>query len=252
MMKLIQVADLHFGRECKPAITAAISAINSLQANALIVAGDLTQRGKTSEFEAARDWLSQISLPQIVVPGNHDTPMLNLYARAHEPFKRFCELFGEDMQTLKFPDLKIVGLNTARGWQVRRNWAEGSVNLDDLQDALGDTPELKALVCHHPLRPVPGAPLTTRTKRGARASQAIAKSNVRMLFTGHVHQPAIQNWREEGGQYLAIGAGTLSDRLREWPPSFNEIQLNNGQVQVIAHAYEGTRFVPRKLGTFTL
>lgn len=252
MIRLVQVADLHFGRECKPAIAAAIPVIKSLSPDALIVAGDLTQRGKFSEFEAAHSWLSEFDMPQIVVPGNHDTPMLNMYARVHAPFERFCELFGSKMKSIQVGNLKIAGLNTARGWQVRRNWAEGAVNLDNLEEALGDEADLKALVCHHPFRAVPGAPLKTRTRRGARASQHIARSNVRLLFTGHVHQPGVQTWREDGGQYLAIGAGTLSDRLREWPPSFNEVIVEDGQARIVAHAFESGRFVSHRLGTFTL
>ena len=57
MTRLIQIADIHFGREDPAAINAAGDLISSLDPDGLLVCGDLTQRGKRSEFEAAAEWL---------------------------------------------------------------------------------------------------------------------------------------------------------------------------------------------------
>ncbi|MAI88975.1 metallophosphoesterase [Ponticaulis sp.] len=254
MIRLIQLADLHFGREHPQAMPAAIPAIESLHADGLIVAGDLTQRGSRAEFEAAENWLSRLSLPRIIVPGNHDTPLLNLYARVHAPFDRFLDRFRPQFDDLQLNNVRVMGLNTSRGWQVRRNWAEGSVNLEDLDDCIEradsiETP-VSAIVCHHPFKAVPRSPLQTRTRRGDRASKRLARSPVKMLLTGHVHQPSVHQWREGDGQYLAIGAGTLSNRLRDWPPSFNEILIDDGHITVNAHTFSEGRFSPFKMGSF--
>ncbi|HAQ76798.1 MAG TPA: hypothetical protein DCR96_09935, partial [Hyphomonas sp.] len=129
-----------------------------------------------------------------------------------------------------------VGLNTARGWQARRNWAEGSVNLDDLDEAIvragKSRAEVKLIACHHPFHSLPGAPLRTRTRRGRRASDMVAASHVQMVLTGHVHTPSVVVRQRANGCYLAVSSGTLSVRLRAEPPSFNLIRLEEGELRI--------------------
>lgn len=258
MTSVILISDIHFDREHEQAVALAYDTIKNLSPDALVIAGDLTQRGKHKEFDRAREWLDQFQLPHIVVPGNHDTPLLNLYERVNEPFARYAERFGDVSKTLCIGGVRFWGLNTSRGWQARRNWAEGVVNLDDLamieEGAIQDDAPFQALVCHHPFRGVPGAPLRTSTRRGKRASVRLADSHIQLLLTGHVHQPTVKLWEEEnGGSYLAIGAGTLSDRLRSWPPSFTHLNFEENTLTVEAHLLEGDMFrcVPQGKFIFT-
>lgn len=236
MTLIAQISDVHFGAEDERAIAEAAACIEEAGPDMLVLCGDLTQRGKRSEFEAAATWLDQFDLPKLVVPGNHDTPMFNLAARAAEPFKRFKSLFSDLFDVAEAGEAIAVGLNTARGWQVRRNWAEGTVNLDDLDEAIIRAAEsdatLKMIACHHPFHSLPGAPLRTRTRRGRRASDKVAASHVQVLLTGHVHTPSVTLRQRANGCYLAVSSGTLSVRLRAEPPSFNLVRLEDGNVCV--------------------
>ena len=85
MTLIAQIADIHFGAEDDSAIADAEACIKEARPDMLVVCGDLTQRGRTREFDAAADWLDRFDLPKLIVPGNHDTPMFNLAARAAEP-----------------------------------------------------------------------------------------------------------------------------------------------------------------------
>ncbi|MEO0715196.1 MAG: metallophosphoesterase, partial [Pseudomonadota bacterium] len=87
-MKIVQLSDIHFGVEDRGALALAGSVIESSEPDALIICGDLTQRGKRSEFAAAREWIDGFSRPTLVVPGNHDTPLLNMVERVTSPFDR--------------------------------------------------------------------------------------------------------------------------------------------------------------------
>ncbi|MEO0870645.1 MAG: metallophosphoesterase, partial [Pseudomonadota bacterium] len=124
-MIVFQMSDIHFGAQDEDALKAAERLIDSTSPDALIVCGDLTQRGKRAEFRAARSWLDQFGLPSLVVAGNHDTPLLNLVQRVASPFQRFEDTFDDYLRPLEIGGWRFVGLNTARGWQARRNWAEG-------------------------------------------------------------------------------------------------------------------------------
>ncbi|MBY9068003.1 metallophosphoesterase [Hyphomonas sp. WL0036] len=245
-MKLAHLADLHFGRENRDALSAAAGIIRELDVDAIVVSGDLTQRGKREEFQAAQEWLSKFSAPVLSIPGNHDTPLLNLPARAADAFGRYERYFGGLTRPLQLDGVSIRGLNTSRGWQARMNWAEGSVNLDDLDAAIGPPDacegEVRIVACHHPFQSPEKASLQTATRRGAEASARLAASPVQILLTGHVHTPHAELIREPQGRYIAITAGTLSTRLRAQPPAFNIISIQDGIAVLNVQSFEGGRF----------
>jgi 3',5'-cyclic AMP phosphodiesterase CpdA len=251
MTRIVQLADLHFGTEDPGAMEAAADLIAGMKPDALLICGDLTQRGKQSEFAASKVWLDQFEMPQLVVPGNHDTPLLNAVSRVSRPFSRFTRYFSDRTAPVDIGGWRAAGLNSARGWQARTNWAEGSINPAHLSvalDEIGERPGI--LVCHHPLKPPATAPLRTRTVRGARASAAVAKSPVKLVLSGHVHGASADLHTYPEGAYLALTAGTLSTRLREGQPSFNLIEIEDDGVGVSAHRYDGKRFDTHTLGAW--
>ncbi|PKP81554.1 MAG: hypothetical protein CVT79_09110 [Alphaproteobacteria bacterium HGW-Alphaproteobacteria-18] len=243
-MKIAHFADLHFGREDRKALEAASDLVQALGVDAIVIAGDLTQRGKREEFEAAQIWLSQFQVPVLCVPGNHDTPLLNLPARAADAFGRYDRYFGGLSGPLDIGDISIRGLNTARGWQARMNWAEGRVDLDDLDSAIGaaDRDGLRIIACHHPFLSPAKASLQTVTKRGEEASRRVAESPVQIIMTGHVHTPHAEVIRDGSGGYIAITAGTLSTRLRAQPPAFNIVSIHDGIAALNVQSFRDGRF----------
>lgn len=243
-MKIAHFADLHFGREDKEALKAASELVQELDVHAIVVSGDLTQRGKREEFEAAQEWLSTFRAPILCVPGNHDTPLLNLPARAADAFGRYDRYFSGRAGPLDLEGVSIRGLNTSRGWQTRMNWAEGRVNLEDLDKALACPREdvLHMIACHHPFVSPARAGLQTATKRGEEASRRLAASPVQILLTGHVHTPHAELIREGDGAYIAVTAGTLSTRLRAQPPAFNILSVRDGILALNVQTFQGGRF----------
>lgn len=250
MSKIIQIADIHFGTENPRALAAFEAALSEIETDALAVCGDLTQRGKRSEFQAARDWLDSFDIPKLVVAGNHDTPLLNLYERVVSPFERHDSYFDDLADPVHLDNAVLTGINTARGWQTRKNWAEGSVNLESLEEAVsvGDESDGKAgfLICHHPFLSPPDAPMRTATRRGRRASRRLAQSRFRFLLTGHVHVPSVTVVDHEDEAYIAVSAGTLSTRIRSSPASFNLIDISGENCVVTVFNLHGDRFVPTK------
>lgn len=256
-MILAHLADIHFGRENQSALGAAREVILASGADAVVVAGDLTQRGKRSEFAASRAYLRSFGLPVLCVPGNHDTPLLHVGARATNAFGRYDAFMSEFPDEMDAGRILIRGLNTSRGWQARSNWAEGSVSLRRLDHLIsagtpGEGPSLCAIVCHHPFRQPSRARLRTATRRGAEASRRLAASGVSLLLTGHVHTPHAEVIQEEEGRYLAITAGTLSTRLRAEQPSFNLITLGTDQLDLSVLSFSHGSFAQSAEGKWSL
>lgn len=250
-MKLAQLSDIHFGVEDHVALKEAETVINREAPDALLVCGDVTQRGKRSEFDAARNWIDQFSMPKLVVAGNHDTPLLNLAKRVSAPFERFERSFRGLTKPLDLCGLLFVGLNTARGWQARRNWAEGSVNLKALSGITAHT-HRTVLVCHHPFVSPPDTPLRTHTRRGLAADRLLKQSNVQLLLCGHVHSPTCELRKGTGADngYIAVTAGTLSRRLRQAPPSLNLIHISKEDVSIDVMRLDGSNTAPKRIGYF--
>lgn len=253
-MRIAHLADVHFGREDPRALEEARRVITDMKAEGVVVAGDLSQRGKREEFEAAREWLDSFGLPVLTVPGNHDTPLLNLPARTSDAFGRYERYFREFIAPLELGNLVVSGLNTARGWQARMNWAEGSVDLQDLNAAIANAAKgrVQMIACHHPFQSPAKASLTTATRRGAEASARLAASPVSILLTGHVHTPHAEVIGSENGLYLAITAGTLSTRLRAQPPAFNMISVENHMAVLSVQSFVDGQFKETAHGAWSL
>jgi len=72
---LVHLSDLHFGRDCDLAMIDAVERlVPTLEASAVVVSGDLTQRARHGEFQAARRFVDHMakSVPVLTLPGNHD------------------------------------------------------------------------------------------------------------------------------------------------------------------------------------
>tara|TARA_R100001086_G_scaffold239470_1_gene164879 strand:+ start:1319 stop:2071 length:753 start_codon:yes stop_codon:yes gene_type:complete len=239
------MADIHFGVEDPVALNAVHEWTLANRPDGVIVAGDLTQRGKRSEFEAARTWIDSIPGRKLVVAGNHDTPLLNMWSRTSQPFSRHDRYFSDLAKPLEFEDVRVSGINTARGWQARKNWAEGVVNLQEMEAALDSTndrdTQIDVLVCHHPFLPNPAAPLKTRTYRGKRASEKMIALQTDLLLTGHVHVPGLIRHTHGQSSYASISAGTLSLRTRQHKPSFNLICIEGQAIEMQIYTIENGR-----------
>ncbi len=88
LIKIAQLADIHFGAEDADAIEHAKRIITEEAPDMIAVCGDVTQRGKRVEFQQALNFLNGLQFPVLVVPGNHDVPLLNMASRFKAPTAR--------------------------------------------------------------------------------------------------------------------------------------------------------------------
>lgn len=70
-MRVAAVADIHLNAADRAADSRAFSAVND-RADALVIAGDLTNHGKPEEMRGVLDVLGDVTVPIIAVLGNHD------------------------------------------------------------------------------------------------------------------------------------------------------------------------------------
>jgi 3',5'-cyclic AMP phosphodiesterase CpdA len=237
MIRLFHVSDVHFGREDKEAVAWFDAAVHAEQPDAIVMTGDLTMRARSSEFAAATAWLDGLKRPVTVEVGNHDLPAYNLFARFFRPYGRYTRLERMIEKELDIAGVTIVPMKTTARFQLR-NWSKGSVSDRSLRKAVAgveaaDRSGLTIVACHHPLIEA-GTQATARTHNGRPALAALAAAGADAVLSGHVHDPFDRVVEEGGRPIRMIGAGTLSSRVRESRPSFNELRIEGRDLEVIA------------------
>jgi len=226
---LFHLSDIHFGLEHNRALDWVAGEIEARQPAAVLITGDLTMRARHREFDAARRWILSLDVPVTVEVGNHDMPYFNLAERFLTPYRRFRGMEALIEKELDLPDLAVVPLKTAARMQPRLNWSKGWITDAALSHCLAAIdalpPGKKVLVtAHHPLVEV-GTRGTALTHGGNRALAELARRKVTAVLSGHVHDPFDLTQETAEGPVRMIGAGTLSQRIRSTPQSFNELRF---------------------------
>src|SRR5919109_101992 len=152
MRVVVHLSDIHFGRIDPATVRPLTEAIAQIRPDLLAVSGDLTQRARRTEFAEARRFLDELPFRRLVVPGNHDVPLYNVFRRFVTPLARYTHAITDDLAPVHRDDeMIVVGVNTARSW----TWGEGRINVvqvDAIVERLAAVPKalIRIVVTHHP------------------------------------------------------------------------------------------------------
>ena len=169
-------------------------------------------------------------------------PYFNLVERFTNPYKRFRGMQDKVEAEIDLPGLAIVSLNTAPRAQPRWPWSYGYVTdyqLTKTLKAIDELPRERKVViaCHHPLVEA-GTRGKALTRGGDNALAELAKRDVVAVLSGHVHDAFDITAETPHGPIRMIGAGTLSQRVRSTPPSFNELHWDGETIEVVVRNLE--------------
>lgn len=244
MRTLVHVSDLHFGR-INPALLVPLQDfVRALAPTLVVVSGDLTQRARTTEYIAAREFLDGIPFPQIVVPGNHDVPLRNPFNRFVKGLAGYRQYITKEMQPF-FADeeIAVAGVNTARAL----TWKDGRINRFQLAklraqfEPIGEE-RTRVLVTHHPFD-LPAGMHGHVVGRSRLAIKTLAECRIDMLLAGHFHIADIgytaTRYDVPGYSALIVSSGTTtSTRGRGQPNSFNVIKIARPHITIDRYIWQ--------------
>lgn len=94
MSRLLHISDTHFGTEQPAMVHALVQLAQRLRPDVVVCSGDITQRTRPAQFQAARAFMDRLAAPLPAIPGNHDIPLVNWWARLCGPYARYRAAFG--------------------------------------------------------------------------------------------------------------------------------------------------------------
>ena len=222
MTVLLQISDTHFGTEQAPVVAALQALSRAQRPDLLVLSGDITQRARRAQFDAARAFVDRLGAPRLAIPGNHDIPLFDLFARLLHPYAGHRAAFGDDLEPEhSSADLLVVGVNTTR-WYRHENGAVSARQIERVAERLTRaTPgQLRIVVVHHPVA-VPDAGDAHNLLRNRNAAlRRWSESGADLLMGGHIHLPCVIPLPELARPMWAVQAGTaVSSRVRDGQPN---------------------------------
>tara|TARA_B100000029_G_scaffold365765_1_gene359113 strand:+ start:5775 stop:6521 length:747 start_codon:yes stop_codon:yes gene_type:complete len=232
-MDIVQLSDIHVGSQFREDVFQnVIQEVNSLNPDAVVITGDLTNEGLKEQYEKCQNLISKINVEKIIaISGNHDYRNTGyLHFKKYFPFKTINELSD---------DVVLVTLGTARpdrdegevGYR-QTLWLERTMK--KYQD------KTTILAMHHHLIGIPdtGSDRLTIIDAGD-VLRATLDSNVDLVLCGHKHRP----WLWDFNNLLIANAGsTSSERVRGFfENSYNIVKIENGKISIDLKIVGGKR-----------
>lgn len=240
MRTIVHLSDVHFGRVDYAIVNSLVEKITEINPHLVVLSGDLTQRARSAQFQEAKQFLNRLPQPQIVIPGNHDVPMYNIYNRFVNPLEKYKKFITNNLQPFYADEeLAVIGINTARSLTIK----DGRINKKQIADIRArmcnlDNKILKIVVTHHPFDLPAGFDQDDIVNNAKKAMIQIAECGADVLLSGHLHVSHIGNTAERyklesGRSALVIQAGTAtSTRGRGEANSFNVLQFEHPYLSV--------------------
>jgi 3',5'-cyclic AMP phosphodiesterase CpdA len=245
MRTLVHLSDLHFGRVDPVLLGPLHDLVHRIAPDVVVVSGDLTQRAKSEEFEEARAFLDTLPGPQIIVPGNHDISLYNVFRRFVKPLDRYKRYITDDLDPVYIDDeIAVLGVNTARSLTFK----DGRVNEEQvakIREQFSGLPAqtTRVVVTHHPFDLPQGFRDDDLVNRAPMAMAAFAESGVDILMAGHLHAShagsTAERYQMDEYAALVIQAGTAtSTRGRGETNSFNVVRIDPLRVEVDRYGWD--------------
>lgn len=177
------ISDLHIGAPgADGALENIVNGINKHDnIRFVVITGDISQNGHSSEFEKAKNLLDKLSVKYYLIPGEHDIKF------SETGGSKIKDLWGDDKFTFEYEGMKFIGLSNACDWHgISGHFSVEGLNwLDSL--LAGTKPDQELVLLTH-------FPFTSETDNWYKVTNRLRNSGIRMIQTGSGHKNQIMSF----------------------------------------------------------
>lgn len=244
---IAHLSDLHFGCIDEQIREEVIRELQTFSPTLLVISGDTVQRPSRKFFRAAQEFLARLPMKTLIVPGNHDIPVFNLFLRFYGAFRRYRRyLCCESYPVYTDKNIVVIGMSSPKAWSL--NFVEGGVHRYEVEHVctlLRDysSKYFKVLVIHHPLCATERYPYTQVVRGASYALPLLAEAGVDIILSGHLHRQfvAVHN-TSQYSILLSHTSTTTSTRLRHEPNGYTWMSVSSDTVSFSARSWRGNGF----------
>jgi 3',5'-cyclic AMP phosphodiesterase CpdA len=236
MSVLLQISDTHFGTEQPPVVEAVVALAARQRPDLVVLSGDITQRARRDQFQRARAFVDRLGAPWIAIPGNHDIPLFNLYARFVQPYANHVEAFGEVLEPVhETASMLVLGVNTTRNHRhTVGEVSQAQVERVARRIANAGANQLRVVVVHQPVAVTQPSDVKNLLRGHDRALARWAAAGADVVLGGHIHLPYVIAPDGLARPLWVVQAGTaVSSRIRDGAPN---------SVNILRWSGDGDRF----------
>ncbi|MBC7457851.1 MAG: metallophosphoesterase [Bdellovibrionaceae bacterium] len=231
-IRIAHLSDPHFGANYPEVVQSLTTCVEKLQPDLILMTGDITQRARLEQFQAAHAFVQSLSQFQwAVVPGNHDIPLYNWWLRLFKPYNNYEKAFNSVIEK-KIPvdQVQVFTFNSTSRFRM----VQGAMSKKQIKDLVRKKltkTDVRIACFHHPVDCPKNVDEKNLLRNRDEVMKVFAQTEMDLVLGGHIHDPLISL---SGDRYPTINrqnvisvAGTcLSWRTRAGAPnSFNLIDI---------------------------
>jgi len=259
-MKVAHLSDLHFGSHIsREKLNCLERDMLSLGLDLLVITGDVTDRGRVSQFQWARTFLKSLEIPFIIVPGNREIGFSAVWEWTLPPFamRRYSHFFGASDRVVYCSESNkviFIGLNSVHflpSWpgtvsRETRYWLkEQAARFEDY---------LKVLFLHHPVLPViRGSSFWAHSLSDAGEILNICtQTGIKLILQGHKHRSAVMevNFPQREAKVVVSSCG--APLMSRWDSVYHIVELSSDSIAIHPREFVGGRFMEKESYEFSL
>ena len=230
-LRIAHMSDPHFGTVVPAVRSALLGELQMHPPDLIMLTGDITQRARRAQFEEARRFLQALpGVPCLVLPGNHDLPLFDVFTRLVKPYGHYRRYVSQQLEP-SFLDERVAVFCVDATSRLRHK--DGALTVEQIEStarrlARVDAP-FRLVATHQPLAAVVAADRRNVAHGAAQALDRWIAAGADLFLGGHIHLPycieiGTADLRQSA---VLLQAGTcLSSRVRNGiPNSYNLVTL---------------------------
>lgn len=258
-MKLVHLSDLHFGRDvAREKLQALAHDITAHAPELIVITGDITDRGRSSQFRWAKDFFLSLEIPFISVPGNREISIGAVWEWMIPPLamRRYSRFFGAADRVVhrcEGSDTILFGINSVHAipsWpgtisRKTRYW---------LREQAARFPDsFKILFLHHPVLPViRSSSFWAHTLSDAGELLNIcSQTGIKLILQGHKHRSSVMEIRLPQWNAQVVVSCCGAPLVARWDPVYHVIDISRHSIAIYPREFAEGIFVDRGVYAFS-